>query len=100
MGGYQLNFKVNPTIDVLNYSGNCNVNSKVDCTNNTKDFNEPIDLSIKAPKQPKEILNLNPSQNFEEEFIFSETPEQHLKHIQIVLKRLKEANLKNEEKQM
>ena len=26
--------------------------------------------------------------------IFSETPEQHLKHIQIVLKRLKEANLK------
>ena len=49
MGGYELNFKVDPTSDVVNNSGNCKINNDLECTNN----------NLKEPFEPFEANNTN-----------------------------------------
>ena len=49
MGGYELNFKVDPTPEVVNYSGNYGINHDLDCTYN----------SIQEPLEPFESTKTN-----------------------------------------
>ena len=49
MGGYELNFKVDPTSDVVNNSGNCIIDNDLACTNN----------NLKEPFEPFEANNTN-----------------------------------------
>ena len=49
MGGYELNFKVDPTSDVVNKCGNCKINNDLECTNN----------NLKVPFEPFEANSTN-----------------------------------------
>ena len=62
MGGYELNFKVDPTSDVVNNSGNYKINNDLECTNNNlKEPFEPFEANNTNLKRTNSNIDLNDS---------------------------------------
>ena len=59
MGGYELNFKVDPTSDVVNNSGNCIIDNDLACTNNN--LKEPFEANNTDLKGTNSNIDLKDS---------------------------------------
>ena len=78
MGGYELNFKVDPTSDVVNNSGNCKIDNDLECTNN----------NLKEPFEPFEANNAhlqstNSSNDLKHSFRSLNVKEEEIEIVQI-----------------
>ena len=62
MGGYELNFEVDPTSDVVNNSGNCIIDNDLECTNNNlKEPFEPFEANSTNLKRTNSNIDLKDS---------------------------------------
>ena len=59
MGGYELSFKVDPTSDVVNNSGNCKIDNDLECTNNN--LKEPFEANNTNLKRTNSNIDLKDS---------------------------------------